>query len=127
MEQRELGRAIGIIDRNAMPALRDETSNQLLRERVARHDDSRRLSTPEMDEMRLSAPRRPMQGQGWGGPTGPPVYPGNRSSVAVGNQEIGAAQGLAAGQVEGELHNGSRARNGPASRNAGPTGRAHRA
>src|ERR1700760_2679825 len=87
-----------------MPALRDETRHHLLPERFAMYDHARCLGTPEMEEMRLSAARRPMQGKGSGGPILPSVYPGNGCGVAVRNQEIGAAQSGATGQIEGELH-----------------------
>ena len=67
----------------------------------------RRPFAPEMDEMRLAATLRTMQHECPGRPIGPSVDPADRRGVAVRNQEVGAAQGCAAGQVEGELdHSG---------------------
>src|SRR5436305_5696555 len=91
-----------------MAALRDEASHHVLAECLARNDDSLRLGTPEMEEMSLAAMRWPMQCKGSGWPIGPPVYPAQRCGIAVRDQEIGAAQSIAAGQIEGELHRYSR-------------------
>src|SRR5437763_409503 len=116
MEQPELGRAVGIIDGDAIAALRDEASHHLLPECLARNNDTLRMLTPEMEEMRLAATRWPMQRQGSSWPIRPPVYPAKRCGIAVRDQEIGAAQSNAAGQIEGELHHYSITRTGGVTR-----------
>ena len=61
MQKLRLGGAIGIVDRDPMSALRDETPHQLLVQCFAGDDDTRYPGGPEIDEMRLTAAGWPIQ------------------------------------------------------------------
>ncbi len=92
VEEGLLRGAIGVVDRDP-GASRGKHLRQIGRaERWAGNPDRRRPLAPEMNEMGFAAALRAIQHQRRRRPCWPSVDPAERSSVAVGDQEVGARQ-----------------------------------
>ena len=62
-----------------------------------------RSRPPDMDEMSLAAPPRPMQDESPAGPVGPAIEPADRHLVGWTDDEVFSSERFAVRQVEGEL------------------------